>query len=83
MMIITRDGITEARTYGRHDRRRNRTSRMEVVGFRIQRLTMGVGGSPQLLYVNCGIWAGIGTYSLDYAILDNTSGKLGAFPSIW
>lgn len=53
-------------------------------GGELQNTTIGHGGrGPYLFYVNYASWTEIGTYSLDYAILDNASGKLGTFPSVW
>lgn len=90
-MIITSDGITEVRTYGRRGRRVSQVDKgteHRVVnangGGELQNTTIDHGGRiPQLFYVNCASWTGIGTYSLDYIILDSASGKLGTFPSVW
>lgn len=83
--------MTEVRTYGRYGRRvsnlakelEHRVVKAGGVG-ELQNTTVHHGGrSPQLFYVNCISWTGIGTYSLDYIIVDNARGKLGAFPSVW
>jgi hypothetical protein len=52
-------------------------------GGELQNTTIDHEGRNPQFYVNCASWTGIGTYSLDYVILDNASGKLGTFPSVW